>query len=272
MSGQLGDGSSITRTTPQAVAGGLMLTSVRVGGAYSCALAADSSAHCWGWGAGGQLGLGSRSDQATPGAVVGGIKFITVSAGTQHTCGLAADSTAYCWGKNDFGQLGNAGPDTTLPVPVPGGLRYRAVVVGYQYSCGLLVSGRASCWGDSTQAQLGDNTLATFSFTSLSAGAAHTCGLTGTGTAYCWGGDANGQLGSQPAQYCTTTAGPTPCTPSPTAVTGGLVFAAISAGTQHTCGLTTSQVMYCWGLNNHGQLGSGNFSGSVTPVRVASQP
>jgi alpha-tubulin suppressor-like RCC1 family protein len=55
-------------------------------------------------------------------------------------------------------------------------------------------------------------------------------------------------------------------------VSGGLVFAAISAGTQHSCGLTTSQVVYCWGLNNHGQLGSGTFSGSGTPVRVASQP
>jgi len=208
----------------------------------------------------------------TPGVVVGGIKFIAISAGTQHTCGLAADSTAYCWGKNDLGQLGNVGPDTTLPVPVPGGFKYRALVVGYQHSCGLLVSGRVSCWGDSTQVQLGDNTLATFTFTLLSAGAAHTCGLTGNGTAYCWGGDANGQLGSQPAQLCTTTAGPTACTPSPTAVSGGLMFVALSAGTQHTCGLTTSQTVYCWGLNNHGQLGSGNFSGSLTPVRVASQP
>src|SRR5207249_5459576 len=55
----------------------------------------------------------------------------------------------------------------------------------------------------------------------------------------------------------------------PTAVTGGLTFAAVSAGTQHTCGVTTSDVVYCWGLNGNGQLGDGTVTNRLFPTPVA---
>jgi alpha-tubulin suppressor-like RCC1 family protein len=40
-------------------------------------------------------------------------------------------------------------------------------------------------------------------------------------------------------------------------VSGGLTFTIISTGEYHTCGLTTGKKIYCWGLNNEGQLGDG---------------
>ncbi len=272
LSGQLGDGSNATRTVPHAVTGGLDLAVVAAGGAYSCALAADSAAYCWGWGSGGQLGDGARADRAAPSLVGGSLKFVALSPGTRHTCGLAADSTAYCWGMNDFGQLGDGTTtDTTLPVRVTGGLKYRALVSGYQHSCGLLVDGHVHCWGDASLGQLGDSTLDTFTFTALAAGAAHTCGLAVDSTAYCWGADGSAQLGSQPAEWCNSSAGQTPCTPAPTAVATSLKFVQLTGGAQHSCGLTKDHVAFCWGLNNHGQLGNGSTAGSVTPVRVANQ-
>ena len=36
----------------------------------------------------------------------------------------------------------------------------------------------------------------------------------------------------------------------------------------HSCGLAANGVLHCWGLNSHGQLGTGNEVGSVTPVPV----
>ena len=48
-----------------------------------------------------------------------------------------------------------------------------------------------------------------------------------------------------------------------------LVFASVSAGGAHSCGVTTSDVAYCWGANGGGQLGVGDIiqvAGGPVPV------
>jgi alpha-tubulin suppressor-like RCC1 family protein len=56
------------------------------------------------------------------------------------------------------------------------------------------------------------------------------------------------------------------------AVTGAstpLVFRQVSAGTFFTCGVTTSNVAYCWGTNPSGQLGRAGVEASAIPLAVA---
>src|SRR2546428_10530880 len=48
-----------------------------------------------------------------------------------------------------------------------------------------------------------------------------------------------------------------------------LIFAAIEAGSQHTCGVTTASSAYCWGSNDRGQLGDGATTARSRPVLVA---
>src|ERR1043165_8003394 len=43
----------------------------------------------------------------------------------------------------------------------------------------------------------------------------------------------------------------------------------IAAGAAHTCSIRTDGTVWCWGLNNHGQLGDNTIIDSATPVQVS---
>ena len=177
-----------------------------------------------------------RSGSAT--VSVGYASFGDASVGpNRNSCFLTPAGAAYCRGQNQWGQLGYG-----LGASVPGGPSGAATVA--------VVGGLA--------------------FTAISTGHSHTCALTTGGTAYCWGANYAGQLGTantlgpcNPEDLSTAS-----CSHTPVAVSGGLTFAQISAGWEHTCGLTPGGAAYCWGSNSDGQLGNGTFTSSRTPVAV----
>jgi alpha-tubulin suppressor-like RCC1 family protein len=51
-------------------------------------------------------------------------------------------------------------------------------------------------------------------------------------------------------------------------VDGNLSFSAISAGANHTCGVTTTGAAYCWGQNTYGALGDGSLTNRAAPAAV----
>src|SRR5437867_2566222 len=120
--------------------------------------------------------------------------------------------------------------------------------------------------------------VAQVTFAALSSGGDHSCGLTTTGTAFCWGNDDYGALGASIAIDFTRClfldVANVPCSAAPIGVTGGLGFAAISAGIDRdggsTCALTASATAYCWGQNGLGELGNGTTDGDfhVVPTLV----
>jgi len=237
----------------------LLLTTVAAGLHYTCGVTAERVAFCWGANDQGQLGNGLKTvDGLTsialePSAVWGGLSFTTVSVQYAGGCGLAAGGSAFCWGSpgeptSSGGALGSGRSGPTPPVAIAGGLTFTAVSDADGQACGLTASGAAYCWGWNAFGQLGtgDNADRTqpapvtggLTFTAISAGGDdHTCGLTTGSVAYCWGLNRNGQLGT----------GDSTSRLQPAPVTGGLMFAAISAGYDYTCGLTATGSVYCWG-------------------------
>jgi alpha-tubulin suppressor-like RCC1 family protein len=126
--GELGDGTTISRSAPVPVSGGVKLKSITAGGAHTCGLTDSGVAYCWGDNADGQLGIGAVSGPVTvPTRVAGARAFSSISAGADHTCAVGAtDLLAYCWGLNADGQLGtgstsNAAQPAAVAafVPVP---------------------------------------------------------------------------------------------------------------------------------------------------------
>ncbi len=203
------------------------------------------------------------------------LSFRQLSTGDGHACGVTTDSLAYCWGGNHSGQLGDGTTTSRLaPVAVKGGLRFRSVKAGENHSCGIAGNGRAFCWGSNGLGQLGDGTTGTasrltptavqggLSFRNVTAGDFYTCGVTTEDKAYCWGTGSRGQLGDGTVSDLPRR--------SPTPVAGGIRFQSVSAGSRHTCGLSTVKRAYCWGYNDLGQLGdSTEINGRGAPVRVA---
>lgn len=66
ITGQLGTGSFASATTPTAVAGNHLFTSVRAGGLHTCAIATDGDTYCWGNNTNGELGNGTTVNSAVP--------------------------------------------------------------------------------------------------------------------------------------------------------------------------------------------------------------
>ena len=83
--------------------------------------------------------------------------------------------------------------------------------------------------------------------------------MTTTGEAYCWGSNDSGRLGD----------GTTAQRITPVLVSGGNSWASVSAGGDHTCGVTTASDAYCWGYNDNGQLGDGTTRVHLGPHKVS---
>ena len=249
---------------------------IAAGYTHTCGLASTGAAYCWGAN-GGALGDGSYVNSSIPVAVSGGLSFSALAAGGGFTCGLTSAGTAYCWGNNTSGQLGNYPPKDNVGIPTPvlvsGGLSFSALAAGAAHTCGLTSAGAAYCWGLDLFGELGSSPLTGnfsstpqavsggWSFVALTAGVYHTCGLTSLGAAYCWGDNETSQLGNGSTGFSTDT--------TPVAVSGGLTFSALAAGSWHTCGLAGSGAAYCWGSNYGGQLGTGSATDSSIPVAVS---
>jgi alpha-tubulin suppressor-like RCC1 family protein len=214
LSGQLGDGTTTSRSAPTAVAGGLEFTSVSAGYQHTCGVTTGGDAHCWGSN-GGALGDGTQTDSPIPVLVAGELQFASVSASERQTCGLTTDGVSYCWGSNNFSNFGDGTNTGSLsPVPTSGGLRFAALIARYQFTCGMASDGVGYCWGSNPVGQLGTGGSTTYttstpaavagglSFVSIGAGNlegdynnGHGCGVVTDGLLYCWGANGSGQIG-----------------------------------------------------------------------------
>jgi alpha-tubulin suppressor-like RCC1 family protein len=282
-------GPTNVSSTPIAVEGGHKFVALTAGNAHTCGVTDTGAAYCWGLNYFGQLGNPTNSGvlgvgNPTPLAVSGGQTFVAIAAGADHTCALTPLGAAWCWGDNTYLALGNPSISGTVqinptPTAVAGGLTFAALTAGNGTTCGLTDAGAAYCWGTNSSGQLGtaaDLGVARASpeavsgglqFTEIRAGGVQTCGLTSGGVGYCWGSNLFGELGT------TTNAGVMPSNnPTPEAVGGGLTFATLATGVQHTCGVTVAGAAYCWGENSEGQLGNttniGTFEANPTPGAV----
>lgn len=265
--GQLGDGTHTAHPEPVAVGGGITFQSISAGWEHSCGVSTSYDAYCWGRNDDGRLGDGSRTTSGVPVPVAGGHKFVAVGAGVYHSCGLTTQGTVLCWGSNAEGRLGtrNISGGSLVPVPIEAQVSFRDLSVGFRHACGVARSGALYCWGGDSLGQIGNGPAGDQfvplrvdggrTFSQVSAGYEHTCGVTTAGEGFCWGYNRIGQLGNGSNSNTVPVQTPQPVLGGHTFTAIAAAFGADSIGGHHSCGVTPSGEVYCWGLNQTGQIG-----------------
>ncbi|MBL8951153.1 MAG: hypothetical protein JNK82_10280 [Myxococcaceae bacterium] len=271
----LGNGTTSASATPVMVQGfgDAGVAVVSAGSVHSCALTTGGAVKCWGAGPVGDGMSGFRS-QATQ--AVGLEQGVTsLSLGGNHAC-VVADGGVKCWGFDSHGEQGcnqqcqAMGPQQLLPGPASG-LAYdvKQVTCGSAHCCALLDDGGVRCWGFNIASECGDGTnvqrnvpVVAHAFDAgvdeVYGGWSVSCGREGTALR-CIGTNGNGEQGvgtNQFARYARQVL-----------LGEGLTQVAASGIAQHLCAVVDGGV-WCWGLNDRGQLGDGQMMSQNRPVRV----
>jgi alpha-tubulin suppressor-like RCC1 family protein len=290
--GQLGDGGTGNRTTPDLVATFYRFDEIEVAGrpgtppfpesgdSHSCALG-GTVLSCWGASASGQLGTGtcrpmqfaSECSQTLPITVDFGQTPYHLGVGPGTTCAAVIElpPSVEC-----IGSLSTS-------------VRGLHLDAGAGFVCVVTTNSTAQCSGTDTVGQLGNSgTVGAFvksetggdlqvedpngvsastAVRAVTAGYQHACALEwATGDVYCWGSNEFGQLGSSTGVCSSAGVACSDVAMKVQLLPDSATY--VSAGALHTCALTRGGAAYCWGGNGSGQIGDGTQAQRNSPAPV----
>lgn len=157
--GQIGDGTTTSRSSAVDVAGLDSVVRILAGGTHTCALTLSGAMYCWGNNTYGQLGDGTQVRKLLPTLVSGNAGIYSdLTAAVANTCGLGVNGAVQCWGANNNGQLGNnTKTNSFLPTDVLGlTIGTSKIDMGSSFGCAISLSGGLNCWGDNLYGKLSD--------------------------------------------------------------------------------------------------------------------
>ncbi|WP_328603350.1 hypothetical protein OG943_25035 [Amycolatopsis sp. NBC_00345] len=284
--GQLGDGSTGSRSRPSEVDVPSPVRQLEAGSGHLLAVLEDGSAVSWGRNIFGQTSTGGTDNRDRPAPVIavpGPISSVSLGGG--HTLFLLADGTVWAAGAGFFGCLGDSAHRIS-PVPVQvEGLPGRAtqVAAGGGHSLALLEDGSVWTWGRDDYGQLGDAGAVkpghavqehmgkTYpvrfvparveglpEVATLAAGGGQSLALLPDGGVLAWGFNDCGQLGD----------GTTTHRAAPAKIDALSGVRSLAGGYHHTLALLLDGTVRGFGLNDRGQLGNGRTENSALPVET----
>ncbi|EQC37076.1 hypothetical protein SDRG_05303 [Saprolegnia diclina VS20] len=243
----------------------------------------DGAAAAFGYNYRGQLGLGSTTSESVP-KVLRGLDMTKrvklVSCSYYHTL-LSVDGDAvYAFGRNDYGQLGhNDTMDRRSPAPVDAlaNVPLSSVACGQYHSTVVTTSGVILAFGKNDYGQLGvdgienqlvpmvvKSGLERFVCTEVRCGYYHTIALCVGGHVYGFGRNDYGQLGIGEAANAQQRI----AVPTLVPELEGKDIVRIACGCYHTLAVADNGMLYAFGRNNHGQLGTGDTNERVVPTPI----
>lgn len=272
-SGQLGDGTNVSKITPTQI--GLLNTwaSVACGLSHTVAIKTDGTLWAWGLNSSGQLGDGTLVSKniAIQIGVISTWKYI--ACGDIFTVATLINGTLYAWGDNSNQQLGD-NTSTNRLSPTLIGTLYGNIACGQSSTITLRTDGTMWSWGNNSYGQLGDGTLVNkvtptnifpptvvvlpWANISSARDSNNSIATKINGTLWTWGSNSNSQLGdgtsvdkNYPIQIGTST-----------------TWNTVACGYAFYAALQNDGTLWTWGINYYGQLGDGTTTSRSVPTLV----
>jgi len=278
-SGQLGDGTTVDKSSPIQV-GGLNTYKVNlaaVGNArilFNTVDSAQNTLSLWSWGLGtsGQLGDSSTASKSSPVQVSGTVTSVSdVFYGNGFAGVVKSDGTLWMWGQGSNGKLGDGTTAAkSSPIQIGALTNWSKLSLGNSTGYAIKTDGTLWAWGYNVYGNLGDGTTvaksspiqvgALTTWSKVFAGDNSAAALKTDGTLWVWGYNANGELGL----------GDTTNRSSPVQLGTGTNWSAAAFGNAFAIATKTNGTLWAWGNNVFGQLGSGNTTNTSSPNQVGS--
>ena len=271
--GEVGDGTTITRSEPTRIGSASDWASVSAGGNHSFAIKDDGTLWAWGYNGNGQLGDGTTVQRTTPAQVGTATNWAAVSTGSQ-VLAVRTDGTLWAWGENFYGQLGDGTTiQRTTPTRVGTATNWASVSAGSSHSLAIKGDGTLWAWGDNSAGELGQGTSTSAVLNPTQVGSSSDWALVSAvgigslaikddGSLWAWGYNASGQLGD----------GTTVNRWSPTQIGSATDWAVVAAGSfgYHSLAIKNDGTLWAWGYNSYGQLGDGTAVSRSIPTQIGS--
>ena len=280
-------------------------TQISAGASHSMAIR-NNTLYGWGYNVQGQLGVNTVANESNPVAVqIINSTVTSVSAGADFTVGLTNQGYITGFGKNDYGQLGtndityrsnpvqlaavqgNYAPNYSSPVQI-GTSSWSVVSAGWSHNIAIRADGALFTWGTNENYNLGDTTTTVrsspvqigttttsvgtaYSWNVVSAGRYHSVAIRSDRTLWGWGLNTSGQLGN----YNVATVS------SPVLIGQNFYYGTyygpnyyqdVKAGTNHTIALADNNLVWAWGDNTYGEVGSNTIWNTSSPVQISTSP
>ena len=164
-SGQLGDNTTIAKTSPVQIGALNTWQSISAGRNFTLALKTDGTLWAWGYNGQGQLGDGTTTSRYIPTKIGALNTWQSVYCGAYSAFGIKKDSSLWAWGYNNSGQLGDSTSTAkSSPVQIGAPNKWLSAAIANNHSLAIRSDGTLWGWGNNSNGQVGNYSTTNISY------------------------------------------------------------------------------------------------------------